>query len=469
MKARRSFLTRLAILSLMVVILLTPSWRSHATQANQAASSTPIKHLIVVMQQNHTFDNYFGTYPGADGLPKGTCMPLDPANPDDQACVEPYYIGQSAIADLDHSYATFQQQYNNGQMDGFIKALNEHKQDGRIAMGYYDDRDLPYYWNLADEYVLFDRFFSSAPGGSIWNRMFWIAGVPGNELNRIPEDGFGDLPTIFDQLEARGISWKFYVNNYDPALTYRTLDQGGFLDPQVQWVPLLGFDRFIDDPALSSRIVPMEQYYQDLENGELPAVSYMLALGATEHPLTSLEAGQRFVKQLIQALMQSEAWYSSAFILTYDDWGGWYDHVPPPQVDEYGYGFRVPALLVSPYARRGHVDSTELDFSSILKFIEENWGIPPLAARDARANNFISAFDFSRPPREPEIISWERQEPGASLNQSTPRLGIIYLTYGAALNLLVIILVPVFFKRTEGNSIDGNPKGSQGGEGEQDA
>jgi phospholipase C len=141
MKKRRLLITRLAIISAVAIYLLTPLSRGSASPSQQAATNTPIEHLIVVMQQNHTFDNYFGTYPGANGIPEGTCMPVDPTNADDQACIEPYYIGESSIADLDHSYATFQQQYNNGQMDGFIQALNEHKQDGRIAMGYYDDRD----------------------------------------------------------------------------------------------------------------------------------------------------------------------------------------------------------------------------------------------------------------------------------------------------------------------------------------
>ncbi|MDW8005550.1 MAG: alkaline phosphatase family protein, partial [Thermomicrobium sp.] len=115
----------------------------------------------------------------------------------------------------------------------------------------------------------------------------------------------------------------------------------------------------------------------------------------------SIQAGQRFVRSLIQALMRSPYWWNSAFLVTYDDWGGWYDHVPPPQVDEYGYGFRVPAFLVSPYAKRGYIDSTTYDFTSILKFIEENWDLQPLAERDARATSITNAFDFDQPPRPP--------------------------------------------------------------------
>ncbi len=265
----------------------------------QPSPITPIEHLVVLMQQNHTFDNYFGTYPGADGFPEDLCLPRDPFGGSVSDCVRPFHIGAGPVDDLDHSASTFELQFNAGRMDGFIYALDQLGQDGSLALGYYDDRDIPYYWNLADEYVLFDRFFSSAHGGSIWNRMYWVAGVPGNEANRIPEGGFGGIQTIFDQLEAAGITWKFYVSQYDPYLTYRSLEESSFLDPQVQWVPLLSFDRFIEDPELAAHIVDLDQYYEDLKNDQLPAVSYVLALGATEHPLTSLEAGQSFTKNIL--------------------------------------------------------------------------------------------------------------------------------------------------------------------------
>jgi phospholipase C len=323
-------------------------------------------------------------------------------------------------------------------MNGFVDALFRRHQDGTLAMGYFDGSDLPYYWNLADEFVLFDRYFSSAHDGSIKNRMYWITGTPGNGDNRIPSGGFGGIPTIFDRLQERGISWKFYINNYDPKLNYRSLKQLDHLPPQIQWVPLLSFDRFLDDPDLSSHIVDLDEYYTDLQNGTLPAVSYVLLLGATEHPIADARLGQRKNKNMIQALMQSTAWDSSAFLITYDDWGGWFDHVPPPQVDEYGYGFRVPTLLISPYARKGHVDHTQLDHTSILKFIEANWNIPALAERDAKANNFLSAFDFSSPPRNPVFVSSTREAPQPRVEA---RRLVIYVAYGSAMIFAVLILV----------------------------
>ncbi|HEX2996568.1 MAG TPA: alkaline phosphatase family protein, partial [Anaerolineales bacterium] len=144
---------------------------SPTSQAN--TPNTPVEHFIVLMQENHTFDNYFGTYPGADGIPEGTCMPVDPFDKKNTECVEPFHIGSRPSEDLDHSLTTFKLQYNDGKMDGFIYALNQRNQNGAMSMAYYDDRDLPYYWNLADEYVLFDKFFTSDHGGSFANHMYW--------------------------------------------------------------------------------------------------------------------------------------------------------------------------------------------------------------------------------------------------------------------------------------------------------
>lgn len=400
--------------------------------------NTPIEHFIVVMQQNHTFDNYFGTYPGANGIPEGVCMPVSLSNEGSGSCVAPFEITDHPISDLSHSSTTFVDQYQDGQMNGFVAGLNKLNQDGALSMGYFDDTQMPFYWNLADEYVLFDNYFSSAHTGSVTNRMYWVSGRPGSEVNRIPDDGFSDdIPTIFDRLQERGISWKFYIRNYDKNLNYRTSKELDYLHPQIQWAPLLAFDRFIDDPELSSRIVDLDEYYTDLENGTLPAVSYVLLLGATEHPISDLSLGERATRTMLHSLMQSDAWESSAFFITYDDWGGWYDHVQPPQVDERGYGFRVPALLVSPYARTGHIDHTLLDHTSILKFIEENWSIPPLAERDARANNLTPAFDFSMAPRPAILVPATREVPEPRIE---PRRIVIYITYSAAILFACLIV-----------------------------
>ena len=358
-------------------------------------------------------------------------MPADSKNPAD--CIKPFHIGDNdvTIGDLDHSQVTYDAQFNNGAMDGFVTALNARNQDGRLAMGYYDQRDLPFYWNLAGDYVLFDSFFSSAKAGSFLNHVFWVSGSGGDGNDSLSPDGLKNVKTIFDSLQEQGISWKFYVQNYDPNLNYRTMaDYPRNRASQVTWAPLLAMDRFLDDPELSSHIVNLDEYYDDLQNGTLPAVAYIVPSGPSEHPPSSLRSGQIFSRGLITALMRSDFWNSSAFMVAYDDWGGWYDHVSPPQVDEYGYGPRVPALLVSAYARPGYIDHTTLDFSSMLKFIEDNWQLQPLGARDANSASLMGAFDFDSPPRRAVIEPLDVPEPAPARKTTS-----VYYLYGGCIAL----------------------------------
>jgi phospholipase C len=426
-----SALRRIAAIVVLLVAALAPTARAQVTDHGPAAeeqTKTPIKHVVVLMQENHSFDNYFGTYPGADGVPEGTCMPYDSEDPS-KGCVKPFHLAGRAVEDMIHTKIAFDLQLNEGAMDGFVEAtqeLNPAAPPNKNTMGYYDDRDLPFYWNVADNFVLFDRFFTSSRGGSVSNHLFWVAGqagVPDLDKETIPDGGF-EVPTIFDRLEEKGVSWKFYVQNYDPRITFRSRvvgDRGA----QIVWNPLLAMARFLDRPELNGRIVDIEEYYEDLANGTLPAVAYIVPSGSSEHPPGSIQAGQTFVRNLIGSLQRSSAWKKSAFMWTYDDWGGWYDHVKPPQVDEFGYGFRAPMLLVSPFAKKGFIDSTETDFTSFLRFIEENWGVAPLASRDKQAGTLMNAFDFEAPPREPEFVGLERNvEPPPK-----PKREVIYIAY----------------------------------------
>jgi phospholipase C len=401
-------------------------------------TKTPIKHFVSLMQQNHSFDNYFGTYPNANGIPENLCMPINPARPRAK-CIKPFHIGDRVVPDLPQNEDVFRGQFRNGRMTGFIDGVREVT--GRISpsvMGYYDDSDIPFYWNVADDFVLFDNFFASSHGGSVRNAMYWMTGTPGNYAGQsIPPTGFGDLETIFDRLEARGISWKVYIQNYDPGINFRS-GRRNERSSQINWMPLLGYNRYLDDPNLRRHLVDLNEYFDDLRSGSLPAVSYIVAPsgGSSEQAPGTAVAGQRFVKKLMNALIRSFAWKSSAFMWTYDGWGGWYDHVRPPQVDSYGYGFRTPALLVSPYARRGFVDHGRFDFTSILKFIEGNWGLEPLASRDRRARTFLGAFDFNAPPREAAFVATERsveKKPGA-------KAAVIYLVYAAAVGVTALVM-----------------------------
>src|SRR5439155_1610334 len=210
-------------------------------------------------------------------------------------CVRPFHLGGRPVPDLDHPIDVFRRQLNGGRMNGFVAA---YRQVGagthQSVMGYYDERDLPFSWAVARRYVLFDRFFTSASAGTLANHMFWMTGRRGtNDQDQIPPNGFGNLPTIFDRLQAAGVSWRVYVENYDPGVTYR--NRSGPRSSQPSTVPLLAFDRFIDDKRLFGNIVGLDQYYDDLRNGTLPAVSYIVTSASSERPPGSVTAGQQLV------------------------------------------------------------------------------------------------------------------------------------------------------------------------------
>jgi len=429
----RAVLSRAAIAgTLLPLPLILPAEAGALTKT----PSLPIKHLIVVMQDNHSFDNYFGTYPDADGIPSSACVPVDPHDPE-TACIDPFHVAGASVARLDDSALTHSLQYHGGRLDGFVDAFRARNRGGPQAMGHYDRRDLPLYWDIADSYVLFDRFFASGDGASFENRMFWIAGVPGGSFSE--RRGF-TFSTIFDRLHRAGISWKFYVEDYDPALTFHTPLKELREDPQgrqVAAVPLLNFARFVNDGRLGGGIVDLEQFYIDLQNERLPAVSYVAPIASSEKPPASPDAGQRFLRGLLNALMGSPAWRDSVFLATYDSWGGWYDHVAPPRVDPDGYGFRVPALLVSPYARAGYIDHTTLDYTSILRFIENSYGLERLGARDAQAASIGEALDFSRSPRRARLLP-SAVEPLQGSARASPR--VLYGAYAAGLLLSVLLI-----------------------------
>ncbi len=381
--------------------LVPPRPSTAAPLAINAVAAAKIKHVFVLMQENHTFDNYFGTFPGADGV-LGECgVPANPADPS-SPLVKPFHLSQLRTPDLHHGEVTSRAAFDNGKMDGFIKAQVNRKLPGNLALGYYDGRDLPFYWDLARRFVLADRFFSSAQGGSSINHQYWVSGRSSGQADSIPKTGI-DLLTIFDRLEAAHVGWKFYVKNYTPNLNFRNQLPNDPRDAQLAWVPLLTMPRFIDDPARRARLADLADLYVDLAKGDAPAVSYIIQGGTSEHPPGQIVNGEIATVAIISAIMRSPLWESSAIILTWDDWGGWFDHVAPPQVDRDGYGFRVPALIISPYARRGLIFHETADFTSILKFIERLHGLAPLTARDEQANDLMTAFDFLQPARQAAI------------------------------------------------------------------
>ena len=267
-------------------------------------------------------------------------------------------------------------------------------------MGYYDDRDLPFYWNVADEYVLFDRFFTSAAGGSVRNHMFWVTGTPGHR-RPTSREGFGELPTIFDRLEERGISWKFYVAELRPADHCRTgTASAASRSSGCRCSTTLASSTTRSSSATSST---SRSTTRTSSAAPCPRSPTSFPSGSSEHPPGRVQAGERSSGALLTALMRSApgtARPSCGPTTT----GAAGTTTCGRRRSTVGYGFRVPALLVSPYARRGHVDSTHARLHLDPEVHRGQLGAEPLAARDARARSIAGAFDFSRPPREPSLI-----------------------------------------------------------------
>ncbi|MFF4504127.1 alkaline phosphatase family protein [Streptomyces sp. NPDC001401] len=410
--------------------LLTPAAAARA--GSDPGPRTPIHHFVYLMQGGRTFDNYFGTFPGADGLPAGTCQ-LRSVQDHSQGCVRPFALHGTVPAPLSPTRSIIGNQLDRGRMDGFVSAYTRQGRDGSTAMGHYDGRDLPFSWAAAQHGALFDRFFSAAPYGAATERSYWVSAAPApGSGDKVPAGGYGDRPTIFDRLQQAGVSWKFYVEGYRPQETFRTAGS-----TQPVRVPLLGYARFVDDPALRGHIVGLGQYYRDLDNGTLPSVAYIATNGSAERSARSIPAGQHLIRNLATQLAVSHYWDSSALLWTYDGSGGWYDHVAPPRATDGPRGLRVPAVLLSPYARQGHVDHAVLDSAGALRFVEDNWRLKPLTRRDAIAASIAGAFDFGHGPRAPQVL------PAVRARHPVGRIDspLVYGIYGTAVSAVVLLAV----------------------------
>jgi len=361
----------------------------------------PINHIVVLMQENHSADDYFSQL-SAEGQPDyeaepntGNPNPLDPTGPP----ILPFHkTTYCEVADLDHSWNGTHAEIDGGKMDGFTKA-NAIPQDptGSRTMGYYDQADLPYYYGLYNTFATADRYFDSVPSQTYPNRLYLFAGT---SFGHIRNDA-GNLPgrSIFNLLDAKSISWRIYASQAAYAALFFSYVQA----------------------ESRSHIFPISQYYTDLADGELPDVAFVdplltapNQLANDEHPPEDVQVGQKFVADIINGLMNSPEWSSSAFFLTYDEHGGYYDHVAPPAApvpddippmlqpgDAPGafdtYGPRVPAVVVSPYAKPHFVSHAVYDHTSILRFIEYRYGLPALTNRDANADPMLEMFDFNSP------------------------------------------------------------------------
>jgi phospholipase C len=405
--------------------------------AHVPAPAPAIQHVIVVMQSGHSFDNYFGTRRGVDGIPAKACQPLVTNS---VTCdVKPYHLSlDQARAGLTDNQHVTKKAINSGKMNGFV-AAQSNTAIGSVAMGYLDGSDLPYYWSLASRFTLFDHFYAASQAGALPNRLASVAATDGGLTSNQAPGGVISTPTIFDRLDAANLSWKYYVQGYQGPT------QTPSVGAQVR-TPLLAMPSVTGTPARAAKIVNSSQYYVDLAKGQLPAVSYVTGSVNSERSPQNPALGEAFVRTLVNALMQSSAWRHTALLLTYDDSGGWYDHSLPPTIAGTQVGLRVPAILVSPYARAGYVDSTQLDTASIPAMIESVFHLPPLTAQDGTSKSILTAVDTHQQPIAPAISP----SGAAAVVVPRPAVATIYLLYGLAF-VGAGLLIAVAFVRLRRN------------------
>ena len=327
----------------------------------------PIQHIIIDLQENRSFDHYYGFAPfaGAFGVPAGYTQPDGSGG-----SVAPYHFTSLSTPDIGHSWTATHREWNGGAMDGFFTT------DGINAMGFYTAQDLPFYYSLHDTSTLCVNYFCSLLGPTWPNRFYTAAGTSGGiTTNGIWGYGVFDYPTILDLLDAANVSWKVYNVGMD------SVPFGNTDNVFVFW------DRFANDQRAHR---PKQEFFQDLKQDTLPNVSWIIpsfARGWDEHPPADVSVGMGIVQELVDGLRNSSSFASSAYIHTYDEAGGYFDHVAPPQVDAYGLGIRVPTWIISPFAKPGHLEPTVYEHTSTLKFIEAVFNLPTLAS----ANHMFDA------------------------------------------------------------------------------
>jgi phospholipase C len=342
-------------------------WTTAIQPRRVRASTTPIEHILVAMQENRSFDHYYRFAPQVQasgfGPPAGFSQPSPGGSPDP---VEPYRFLDLGTPDIPHDWDSVHGQWDSGAMDGFMT------HSGIWSMGYYTATELPFYYSLFDNSTLCGNFFCSLLGPTWPNRFYLMAGTSGG-ITTNGQWGYGifDYPMILDLLDAAGITWKIYNLGWD-SVPYGNTD-----NVAVFW------KRFAHDRRTRGS---KGSYLNDVRKDRLPEVSFLIpsyARGWDEHPPASVAVGMGIQEECVTALRNSAAWDSSAYVITYDEHGGYFDHVPPPQVDAFGFGIRVPTWVISPFAAGG-VNGTLYDFGSVLKFIEHNFGLPTLASVNHR-------------------------------------------------------------------------------------
>jgi phospholipase C len=425
-----------------------------------------IKHVIVIMQENRSFDSYFGTYPGADGIPMSSgqptvCVP-DPTGP----CVRPFHDTTDINGGGPHGLVNAKADVDGGKMDGFIRQRAAAKGTCNnpdnpvcgfgppdVVMGYHTAQEIPNYWKYAENFALDDHLFESVSSWSLPDHEFqmsaWAAKCKNSSPMSCVNDPAGNysVPQIESAVRSElttgktsidlawtditwllyqhHVSWGYYVQDgwqpdcaNDSAVSCAPVKQS-WNTPGI-WNPLPLFTDVQQDGQLKN-IQPLANFLNQAKDGTLPSVSWIIPSSPdSDHPPAGLHTGQAYVTALVNAVMKSPDWDSTAIFLGWDDWGGFYDNVVPPTVDLNGYGLRVPSIVISPYARKGYIDHQTLSQDSYLKFIEDDFlggarlnpatdGRPdprPDVREDAsQLGNIAADFNFNQAPLPPLLLA----------------------------------------------------------------
>jgi len=386
--------------------LVAPSPSPIATTPAPTIAST-IRHVVVIVQENRSFDNLFNGYPGADTVSvapgsNGTSIPLHVMHLEDGV-------------DVDHTHIGFETEYDSGRSDGFANVnLSTSPPYPNYAFSYVDPTETAPYRAMASQYALADRMFQSNSGPSYAAHQYLIAGqsadvaeVPSSApwgcdapatattelVNAAGIEVAGpfpcfDYPTLADRLDAANTTWAYYTPGIDGNI-------GGKIWTAYDAIKHIRYSS-TDWGNVRS---PETTIFTDLSAGHLPAMSWVIpTIANSDHPQSNSATGPQWVASLVDAIGQSPDWNSTAIFVVWDDWGGWYDHVVPQQLDAMGLGYRVPLIAIGPYAKHGYVSHTQHEFGSILHFTEEAFGLPSLGQADARADDLADMFDFSQKP-----------------------------------------------------------------------
>ncbi|MCC6810028.1 MAG: alkaline phosphatase family protein [Deltaproteobacteria bacterium] len=353
----------------------------------------PVDHIVLMMQENRSFDHYFSrlTHAGVTTAPADTEL-VGPGG----VSYRRYHETRLCISDLSHSWNGSHRQWNNGNNDGFAEVAGGN--DPGRTMGWYDETDLPFYYSIARTFAISDAHHAALLGPTWPNRMFYTAGtsfgVIGNGLP--PGSATERIPNIFELLGDHDVDFRIYISDAPTMLMYLTT-----------------YTKY------AQRVVPLQQYFLDAASGDLPELAMVEAKYTAvegrddEHPPSNVQRGQRFTADAVNALIASPAWKRSIMFLTWDEHGGFYDHVPPPaacptpeapmlddEAEPGGFdrlGFRVPLIAISPYSKRGHVSHFVSDLTSVTRFVEARFNLPAMSTRDANAEPLLDLFDFERP------------------------------------------------------------------------